>query len=53
MNGKNYEELQINLKLDKVYFAKKLRIGFNVCWSDFSDKVLGVPSHIILEMGKF
>jgi len=30
---------------------KSIKIGFNTFWTDFNDKILGLPSSVLLEGG--
>ena len=51
MSNQFYSEYSLILELDRVCEMKQLKIGFNTVWTDYNDKVLGVPSSILLEGG--
>ena len=51
MNNQFYSEYHLVLQLDKVVEMKQIKIGFNTVWTDFSDKVLGLPSSVLIEGG--
>ena len=51
MNGQFYSEYSLLLELDRVCEMKQLKLGINTVWTDYNDKVLGVPSSILLEGG--
>ena len=51
MNGASYNEYCLVFNLDKVVELKQIKIGFNSVWTDYSDKVLGVPSSVLVEGG--
>lgn len=51
MNGPNYHEYELVIKLSKPTQMKKLIMGFNSATIEISQKVLGVPSSIMLEGG--
>jgi hypothetical protein len=52
MQGSSYNEYQLVFNLEKTVEIKQIRIGFNTVWTDYSDKVLGVPSSVIVEGGR-
>mmetsp|Transcript_28555 Transcript_28555/g.25507 ORF Transcript_28555/g.25507 Transcript_28555/m.25507 type:complete len:80 (-) Transcript_28555:3951-4190(-) len=52
MTGSAYNEYQLVFNLEKTVEVKQIKIGFNTVWTDYSDKVLGVPSSVIVEGGK-
>jgi len=51
MSNQFYSEYSLMLELDRVCEMKQLKIGFNTVWTDYNDKVLGIPSSILLEGG--
>lgn len=51
MSNQFYSEYSLMLELDKVCEMKQIKIGFNTVWTDYNDKVLGIPSSILLEGG--
>lgn len=51
MNGQHYSEYSLVLELDKTVDMKEISLGFNSVWTDFNDKVLGIPSAVLLEGG--
>lgn len=51
MNGQHYSEYSLVLELDKTVDMKEITLGFNSVWTDFNDKVLGIPSAVLLEGG--
>jgi hypothetical protein len=46
-----YSEYILLVQLDKTVEMKNIKLGFNTSWTDYSDKVLGVPTSILLEGG--
>lgn len=38
-------------QLDRPCQMKQFRMGFNCVWTDYSDKVLGLPTSVLLEGG--
>lgn len=51
MTNQYYMEYILVLQLDKVCQMKQFKIGFNSVWTDYSDKVLGLPTSVLLEGG--
>lgn len=43
MNNESHDEYVITFQLDKVVEMRQFLIGFNSVWTDFADKVLGIP----------
>lgn len=46
-----YSEFILLIQLDKTVEMKNIKIGFNTVWTDYSDKILGIPTSILLEGG--
>lgn len=44
------DEYTLQLKLDRCAEIKDLSIGFQVFTTDFTDKILGCPSSVYLEV---
>lgn len=51
MTGSNYNEFDLVLQLEKTVELKQIKIGFHSVWTDYVDKVLGVPSSVMMEGG--
>ena len=51
MSGTFHNEYCLLFNLEKTVELKQIRIGFNTVWVDHTDKVLGVPSSVIVEGG--
>jgi len=51
MNGPFQNEFGLLLELKHVIEIKHIRIGFNSVWTDYNNKILGVPSSVLLEGG--
>lgn len=39
------------MQLDRPCEMKSIKIGFNEVWTDYADKVLGLPSSVLVEGG--
>ena len=51
MNGNFYNEYCLVFNLEKQIELKQIKVGFNCVWSDYNDKVLGIPSSVLVEGG--
>ncbi|KAL4506801.1 hypothetical protein ABPG72_001222 [Tetrahymena utriculariae] len=49
MNGKQHSECYLTIELENKVFLSSIKIGFNLYWADYEDKVLGIPSSILVE----
>ena len=51
MTGAFYNEYTLVLKMDKTVEVNQIRIGFHTVLTEFTDKVIGIPSSIVVEGG--
>eukprot|EP01016_Furgasonia_blochmanni_P026639 TRINITY_DN28259_c0_g1_i1.p1 TRINITY_DN28259_c0_g1~~TRINITY_DN28259_c0_g1_i1.p1 ORF type:complete len:334 (-),score=80.63 TRINITY_DN28259_c0_g1_i1:34-978(-) len=51
MNNATHNEYSLLLQMEKPVEIRSIKIGFITVWTDFADKVLGVPTSVLLEGG--
>ena len=51
MTGKWFNEYSYLFDVQKIVELNQIKIGFNTVWTEHSNKILGIPSSVLVEGG--